>query len=215
MDIWALAAIGDAKRIQEVLAIEPESVHSAGPGGNTPLHFAATAETVKVILENGANPGALDRYEKTPLRSILNFGGADSKAAIYLLEQTGEWNIRAACAVGETKKIKEFLKRNPKLPAESGWNGETPLNIAAHHGQAKAVKLLIDSGADVNFKTQSGNYALHLAAENNHLQAAKILIEHKANLFALDDPHQAHPKDWADFQGHHKIVNFLKKRMKL
>ncbi|MGH9949221.1 MAG: sigma-70 family RNA polymerase sigma factor [Pyrinomonadaceae bacterium] len=214
IDIWAAAAMGNEEVVEGILMSEPELIHARGPNEASPLHFAATVEIVELLLEKGADAKALDKYGKTPARTIQSYGDRRKKAAMYLLDRTGEWDIFAACAVGDIRRAEGFINQNPSLLVESGPNGETPLNIAANHGQNEIVNLLLRSGADVNVKAKSGCYPLHLAARNGHLEVAKTLIKNQADLGVLDDYHQGTPRDWAEFQGQTEMAGFLKKQMK-
>jgi ankyrin repeat protein len=51
------------------------------------------------------------------------------------------------------------------------------LHSAAHNGQTKLVRLLIDHGADINAKTDNGQTPLLLAIEKNCDETAEILIK--------------------------------------
>jgi ankyrin repeat protein len=42
--------------------------------------------------------------------------------------------------------------------------------------------LLLEYGADVNAKTRDGLTALHLSAQNGHLEIVKLLLEHGADV---------------------------------
>lgn len=214
VDIWVAAALGDAKKVREILKSASELVHAKGPNQASPLHFAATAEVVELFLKNGADDKAKDKYGKTPAQTILGYGSRRREAAIYLVNKTEEWDIFAACAVGDVKRVETFIKQNPEIVPESAPNGETPLNTASLHGQIEVVKLLLQHGADVNLKALSGCYPLHLAARNGHLEVAKHLIANQADLTAQDDHHQGTPKDWAEFQGQSKMAEFLEAEMK-
>jgi len=45
--------------------------------------------------------------------------------------------------------------------------GFTPLHSAAHNGQTALIKLLVDSKANINEKTNSGQTPLEMALEKN------------------------------------------------
>ena len=62
-------------------------------------------------------------------------------------------------------------------------SGETPLMTAARTGKAPAVAALIAGGADVNAKESAkGQTALLWALAGPHVEAARILIEHGADI---------------------------------
>lgn len=92
-----LAEIGDvsnlANEIQETKNIDPVSI-----AGKTPLHFAVIARqlnSLKVLLDAGANPNIGDMYNKTPLYYAVELGDMDMVAA--LLDHGGDPSISSVC----------------------------------------------------------------------------------------------------------------------
>jgi ankyrin repeat protein len=65
--------------------------------------------------------------------------------------------------------------------APNGEQGETPLMEAARWGRVDAVRGLIESGADVNLKTQEAWTALHAACVGKHGTIIELLLTHNAN----------------------------------
>ena len=55
---------------------------------------------------------------------------------------------------------------------DGGANGWTALMFALHHDQHEAVRLLLDSGADVNFKNRSGMTPLMIATGDYETQGS-------------------------------------------
>ena len=71
------------------------------------------------------------------------------------------------------------------------YSGETPLLHAVHTGHMEIVRFLIDRGANVLALDEQQQTALHHAAWGNSFDAAReLLVEHNANLFALDNNNQ-------------------------
>lgn len=67
-----------------------------------------------------------------------------------------------------------LLDHHAYIDAESP-NATTPLMMAAHYGNASAVKLLLEAGADPTLKNQQGLSALDFAQRGNRKDAADIL----------------------------------------
>ncbi|XP_056402895.1 ankyrin repeat domain-containing protein 63 [Hyla sarda] len=67
----------------------------------------------------------------------------------------------------------------------AGEQGRTPLMFAVCLREAELrsrfVRLLLDKGADVNGRDESGRTALSLACELGHLDAVKLLVQHSAD----------------------------------
>ena len=82
---------------------------------------------------------------------------------------------------------------------------------SASEGDLKAVKALLDQGADVESKDESGKTPLSLAAENGHLDVVKFLVneaDRKADVESKDF-YQRTPLSWAASHGHLEVVKFL------
>jgi ankyrin repeat protein len=130
---------GDRQTFQKILRRHPQAARRRGPGGSTPLMYAALygdAAAVQRLLESGADPN--DR----------NDGGATALM----------W------AVENPEKTRLLLRRGADVHARSA-DGETPLIIAAgHFGAGAAVaKLLLEAGADPSGKASDGTTALAAA----------------------------------------------------
>jgi ankyrin repeat protein len=70
---------------------------------------------------------------------------------------------------------------------ESDWNlGRTALMWATRNGHVEIVRLLVESGSDVNAKDKVGLTPLMLAVINGHVELVRILIGAKANMRAKD-----------------------------
>ncbi len=72
--------------------------------------------------------------------------------------------IHDAARKGDMKKLNELLQSDPRLVAAKDSNGDTPLHLAALHGQLAAAQALIAAGADVNAKN---NYTPYLPDDIN------------------------------------------------
>jgi ankyrin repeat protein len=164
------AAETDTRLIDAVKSGNHEAVHSLvknralvnvpEPDGTTPLAWAVRADdlqTVNSLLSAGANPKAPNRYGTTPLELAAT-------------------------------------NRNPAIAAALLKAGadctSTILMTAARTGDPDVVRLLLEhvlehGGADVNAREPSyGETALMWAASENHPAAAKLLIEHGADVNA-------------------------------
>jgi len=60
--------------------------------------------------------------------------------------------------------------------------GETPLHVAAAHGQDDMVRYLLNSKANVYAEDNRGHTALHAAALGGHVETVKALVAHRSPL---------------------------------
>lgn len=68
-------------------------------------------------------------------------------------------------------------RQNPRLIDMPDALGRTPCGIAAAQGDTNVLKLLIQHGADVNARDGQGHTPFDHAIDQQHFQAAKVLIE--------------------------------------
>jgi Ankyrin repeats (3 copies)/Ankyrin repeat len=82
--------------------------------------------------------------------------------------------------------ITELHKLGPGATAGKSGNGPTPLMTAAHHGDQRAVFILIGQGADLEAKDQAGYTALMYAANAGRDEVVRLLLAGGAGPNASD-----------------------------
>lgn len=120
--------------------------------------------------------------------------------------------IHDAARKGDVKKLQALLQQDPKLVGDKDATGDTPLHVAAFHGQVAAVQALLDAGADVNAKNSYGPF---MPAEigqffdtSNHQDPVILLRVHGDNTKYLENGYT--PLDLAMFSiKHRQIVEML------
>ena len=134
-------------------------------GKRTPLHYAASkghAEIVKMLLDAGADPAAVDGMEAQPLHRAA--GGAGSLDVLRML-----------LAASETRP-------SFKIDARDRW-GRTALMAAAAAGRRGAALLLAARGASLEIEDGEGKTALDVAtAEGGTAGAGKHLARQMRSL---------------------------------
>ena len=100
--------------------------------------------------------------------------------------------------------LRGFLAKDPSLARASdpdarhqGW---TRLHAAAKGGQADAVRLLLQHGADPNAREAGDNTsALHWAAAAGNLEIVLALLDAGADVHGIGDVHELDVIGWATF----------------
>ena len=87
--------------------------------------------------------------------------------------------IMTALRNGNRSHLIRALQANPESINAKGHGGWTPLMYAALYGDAAAVGLLLDKGANVNAQNEDGATALMYAIDN--VEKTRLLLDHKAN----------------------------------
>lgn len=112
-------------------------------------------------------------------------------------------------AIGECKLERKGRQRALTINACNDL-GETALHMASATGRTKMVQLLLDAGANVNVVTKPENRApLHLACLNDHIDAAKLLLNCATCDVDVKDHNGDSPLHLATVAGNEKLVALL------
>ena len=94
--------------------------------------------------------------------------------ALYLAARNGDYDL-AMSSIEKGVRVDE---------SDCGW---TPLHEACNYGNLDIVKLLLDSGADINGNGDEGMTPLHDATQNAHIDVVKHLIKRGASVTERDN----------------------------
>lgn len=89
-----------------------------------------------------------------------------------------------AAAEGNVAAIKQHVSANTYLNGKEPFGGSTPLILASVFGKAEAVRVLIDSGADLEIKNHEGGTAIYNAAFFCQPEIVKTLLDKGADVNA-------------------------------
>ncbi len=176
------------------------SCHPAKAGvqvalAETLLDFGASIEG-----HNSGKPGS-------PLLTALAFRYRDAAEALVRRGAKVD-HIAAAAGLGRLDEVRQLL------PASDAGSRHHALALAAQHGHADVVRLLLDAGEDPNHYNPDGNHShstpLHQAAWAGHEAVVRLLVEHGARLDIQDTIYQGTPLDWAIHAGQEEIARCLR-----
>ncbi|XP_023224750.1 ankyrin-1-like [Centruroides sculpturatus] len=151
----------------------------------TPLLLAAKEghiDAIKILLENNADVSVVDRNEKS---------------VVYWL-----------CERNHPEALKILLEDSfaPNLIFKEDAYENNPLHVAAEHGYADVLKILLEHGADIHSKNEDEETALHLAAQSGHRNVVKLLLETNKSIVNAEDEEKNTPLHVAALKGHQKVV---------
>ncbi|XP_064626233.1 E3 ubiquitin-protein ligase MIB1-like [Lineus longissimus] len=156
------AAFGDEAGVIDLLHRGGCDVNARNKRRQTPLHIGVNkghVSVVKTLLERGGHPSLQDSEGDTPLHDAISKKRDDMLA--LMLEHGADITI-------------------------TNNNGFNALHHAALRGNPSAMRILLSKLPRpwiVDEKKDDGYTALHLAALNNHIEVAELLVHHgKANL---------------------------------
>jgi len=162
---------------------------------STPLHKACAGSkeghltAVKLLLENGADVHALNKWRETPLLTAANHGQAGAVEALLNADadpckctDTGWSPLSIAAYKGHDDVVKLLLEVG-EAPTEEEDPTLSALLQAATKGLPGTVKLLLHHGADHTVTTKKGDTALSILVEQNLIDAAVDMVtEYKASV---------------------------------
>jgi len=204
--VHAAASRGNAEVLQ--LFIEHGAdVNLCDNAGNHPLHLAVAgkhADAVKVIVAH-CTPSSLnwsDAAGEKPISIAIKNNDAEScevllgaRASCDAKNDEGFTPLYVAARAGHAHIVKLLIVnieryRDVKRDlAEIVDNvGNTLLHHAVMWGHVDVVRVLCDTGADVNLSNYRGFTPLHLAAEHDREPIVKILIDANVDVNACYDP---------------------------
>ncbi len=181
-DAWDLIQAvddNDVTAIQNILDLNRKLIDFQDSiFGTTPLMWAVSAEkynAAKVLLENGADPNLISKTGTTALFRAISFSWYDYKA---------DTNSKFVKLLLDYKADPNIPYCSPKVEGETAVTecGTSPLMHAVSRGSEK-IKLLVNAGANIDYKTKSGRTAAFEALLLEDVDAAYFLIvEHKAKI---------------------------------
>jgi cytohesin len=110
-----------------------------------------------------------------PIIEMLRAAGADPTLRDDVLHCTPRaFGIATVADWGFDFKVKGLLADDPSL-ANAVDSHTSPLHRAARNGHARVVRLLLDSGADTDWRDADGKTALEVASETGHVEIVSML----------------------------------------
>jgi hypothetical protein len=164
----------------------------------------ALAET---LLDYGAALEGPGSKWQSALMTALAFGYPKTAEALAKRGAPVD-NIAAAAGLG---RLEEAARLLPDADSESK---HVALALAAQHGHADIVRLLLDAGEDPSRYNPEGYHShatpLHQAVWSNHAEVVRLLVERGARLDIQDTVYQGTPLDWAIYGKREAIAEYLR-----
>jgi ankyrin repeat protein len=237
------AMSGDVNKVQLLLR-QGADIDAKDVSGKTPLFIVASEvhwptsisvgapapEMIQVLLDNGANINASDKWGYSVLHAALSRDRTDVAefllahgAYVQTQSQGGETPLHVAARSGWPRIVQLLVDRGAEVNA-AARNGDTPLlraiitdSVSAYGrypldpNHWEVVRFLIAKGTDVNAMNRAGETALGCAAKTGDLKLAQLLMDSGArpNLTAMPD---GTPAILAMNHNHVDVAEFLVSR---
>ncbi|RAV98972.1 ankyrin repeat domain-containing protein [Pseudochryseolinea flava] len=90
-------------------------------------------------------------------------------------------DIHTAVITENIDAVKQHIKAGSDINAKDPFGGSSPLISAVLFDKREIAKVLIDAGADLNFKNNDGSTALHVGAFFCRPELVKVLLDKGAD----------------------------------
>ncbi|XP_074868506.1 protein phosphatase 1 regulatory subunit 12A isoform X7 [Carettochelys insculpta] len=179
------ACIDDNVDMVKFLVENGANINQPDNEGWIPLHAASSCgylDIAEYLISQGAHVGAVNSEGDTPLDI------AEEEAMEELLQN--EVNRQGVDVEAARKEEERIMLRDARQWLNSGRindvrhakSGGTALHVAAAKGYTEVLKLLIQTGYDVNIKDYDGWTPLHAAAHWGKEEACRILVENLCDM---------------------------------
>ena len=194
-------------------------VDAKGQDGYTALHYSCRyghVDIARTLVNHKANVNAKTDSGDTPLTlaarkqhdTVVHTLLSDSQCLVDAKGQDGYNALQYSCRYGHVVIAKTLVNNKANVNAKTD-SGDTPLTLAARHEHDNVVHaLLSDSTCLVDAKGQDGYTALHYSCRYGHVDIARTLVNHKANVNAKTDSGDT-PLTLAARKQHDTVVHTL------
>jgi ankyrin repeat protein len=164
---------GNLNRVVALLKDHPDLLESKDNLGRTPLNEAVChnqLEIAELLLANGADVNARDGYGHTPLIQAQWVNDHDKMMRLLLakgadVNLADKWKMTAlayAAKQGQLEDAKILIANDANVNVVTG---ESPLYFAVIGTHSEMVKLLLENGADANYRVR-GFTAMYYANQD-------------------------------------------------
>ena len=200
-------------------------VNERNSAGYTPLHLAAVKgrlEMAELLLDRGAEINAPEGLGLTPLHLavqngqpemvallVTRFANTELKGKAFGMTGEAVTPLHLAAVLGYAASARVLIEQGKAdLESRTGFTEHTPLHSAAESDHVEMVKLLLDSGAQVDARDTYSETPLHYAAREGAVESARLLIAAGADVNAKNESGST-PLSFATNQHQEGIISLL------
>jgi ankyrin repeat protein len=126
----------------------------------------------------------------------------------YTMDESGETPMSRAQKSGVRALAEVLLRQDEREPPAFGGPDGPELSQAAYWGLSKAAEMLLDEGVTPADGDSGGEFPLHDAARNGHIDTVKTLVEHGSDVNAADGDGLT-SMHWVAMNGRRELAEFL------
>lgn len=179
--------------------------------------YCDAVEMVKVLIEHGADGAKNGWHKDAFILSLEGYTDeialwllsnhtlkypdhewlpdAYTKALTYRKQKVSEYLLKHQLIrlanedfyYSDAKRVKKFLEDGFPPDNDTKPGDDSPLCHACMYNKTDAARLLVEAGADVNFKGSYGRTPIMYAASKNNIELCEVLLKKGANINATND----------------------------
>ena len=193
--VFSAIAVNDAGEVRRIVAADRSALTqtmSRHENHQLPLHFAVRRnrpEMVALLLELGADPAPRDGHGMPA--AVYAAAPEVDPAVVEILAAHGAIDVFGALVLGDEETAARLLARDGAHDA---------LHLLAKRGDARAVRWLLERGADPNARRSHWDAEvtpLHLASAQGHADVVRLLLAAGADPTIRDSKHDGDAVGWA------------------
>lgn len=216
--VFSAIALNDGDELRRIVANDPSALTtpmSRNENRQLPLHFAVRMnkpEMVTLLLELGADPASPDG-DGMPVAAYAASPNVGREVAEALL-QFGRGDLVIAL-LAENAATADRMADGSESASGSVGAADGALHLLAKRGDLRAVRWLLDRGADPNARWRHWEAVvtpLHLAALHGHADVVRALLDAGADPAVRDSQFESDAAGWAEHAGHREIAALLRGR---
>jgi ankyrin repeat protein len=185
--------IGDVSQINQLISVDSDAICLTRNEGKIALHYAVLGKhksSIQLLIQSGANINHFSTTDRTPVHLAIENSLVDILEYLlsYNLNQDNiDIGLNYAVRKNNLEMVKMLLTRKANVNYSSR-STDPALYLAVDSRNISIASVILESGADVNQKVfVSGNRAIHAAVFNNDIAMTELLIQHGADLDAMNN----------------------------
>jgi uncharacterized protein len=204
----------DIPTLVQLIREGPDLLGTTNRDSVTPLLFSVYLGKSEVAKAIYSTPFPFTLHERVAMNDIDKVRGMveGNSTVVNSYSQDGWTPLHLAAFFGHKAMVQMLLGKGALIDSPSRSRssyGNSPLQAAVAMGQFEVVKLLLDTGANVNFLQEPSLLTpLHIAASRKDLSVVRLLVERGAKRDAMSADGRK-PADIATERQNEEVLRFL------